>query len=145
MNRIKLLLPLLLVCLFLPACSSTLNAKKVPGTDLTRLKSLYVQKLPADERGVDRLIVGRLTQMGFQATNGAGDVPPMPVDGIVTYQDKWWWDLSTYLLQLTVQIRDGQTRMVLANGQSMRSSLIRKSPEEMVEDVLMEIFKGERK
>lgn len=144
MNRIKLLLPLLLACLFLPACSSTLNAKKVPGVDLTRLKSLYVQKLPADERGIDRLIAGRLTQMGFQATNGDGDVPLMPVDGIVTYQDKWMWDITMYMLQLSVQVRDPKSRMVLVTGESMRTSLVRKDPEGMVEEVLTEMFKGDK-
>lgn len=56
MNRIKLLLLLLLMCLFLPVCSSTVSAKKAPGTDPTSLKSLYAQKLPADGRGVEQLI-----------------------------------------------------------------------------------------
>jgi hypothetical protein len=144
MNRIKLLLPLLLMCLFLPACSSTLNAKKVPGTDLTHLKSLYVQKLPADGRGVEQLIARRLTQMGFQAIHGNGEMPPTPVDGIVMYQDKWMWDITMYMLQLSVQVRDPKNRMVLVNGESMRTSLVRKDPEGMVEEVLTEMFKGDK-
>jgi hypothetical protein len=144
MNRIKLLLPLLFLCLFLPACSSTLNAKKAPGADLTSLKSFYVQKLPADGRGVEQLIVHRLTQMGFQAMHGDGEVPPRPVDGIVTYQDKWMWDITMYMLQLSVQVRDPKNRMVLVSGESMRTSLIRKDPEGMVEEVLTEMFKGDK-
>ncbi|OQW31569.1 MAG: hypothetical protein A4E19_08125 [Nitrospira sp. SG-bin1] len=144
MNRIKLLLPLLFVCLLLPACSSTLNAKRAPGTDLSRLKSLYVQRLPADGRGVEQLIARRLTQMGFRATYGDGEIPPIPVDGIVTYQDKWMWDITMYMLQLSVQVRDPKSRMVLMNGESMRTSLVRKDPEGMVEEVLTEMFKGDR-
>lgn len=140
--NLKLLFPLILVSLFLPGCSSTLNATKAPGTDLTRLKSFYVQKLPADERGVQVLIASRLTQMGFQATHGVEAMPTMPVDGIVTYQDKWMWDITMYMLQLSVQVRDPKNGMVLVNGQSMRTSLIRKDPEGMVEEVLTEMFKG---
>lgn len=142
MNRLKLLLPLLFVCLSVSACSSTLHAKKAPGTDLTQLKSLYVQKLPADGRGVEQLIARQLTQMGFQATHGDGEIPPIPVDGIVTYQDKWMWDITMYMLQLSVQVRDPKSRMVLINGESMRTSLVRKDPEGMVEEVLTEMFKG---
>lgn len=142
MVRLALLVP---VVFMFAGCVSNLEAKKMPGADLSAVRTIYVQKLTTDEHSVDQLIVNQLTRMGFTASNGASETPMPSVDAIVTYQDKWWWDLSTYLLQLTVQIRDGQTRMVLANGQSMRSSLIRKSPEEMVEDVLMEIFKGERK
>lgn len=144
MKQYKLLFVLLLVGLFLPACSSTLNARKSPGTDLTRLKSFYVQKLPADGRGVEVLIARRLNQMGFQAVHGVEDVPPMPVDAIVTYQDKWMWDITMYMLQLSVQVRDPKNRMVLVNGESMRTSLIRKDPEGMVEEVLTEMFKGDK-
>lgn len=144
MKQIKLLLPLLFICLSLSACSSTLNAKKAPGTDLTHLKSLYVQKLPADGRGVEQLIARRLTQMGFQATYGDGETPSIPVDGIVTYQDKWMWDITMYMLQLSVQVRDPKSRMVLLTGESMRTSLVRKNPEGMVEEVLSEMFKGDK-
>ena len=82
--------------------------------------------------------------MGFRAIYGADETPPAPVDAIVTYQDKWRWDLSMYMLQLDIQIRDPQTRMLLANGQTMRTSLIRKTPEGMVEEVLTEVFKEGR-
>jgi hypothetical protein len=125
-------------------CSSTLQAKKTPGTDLSVLKSFYVQKLPADERGIERLIADRLTQMGFRATSGPGDTPTAPVDALVTYQDKWMWDITMYMIELSIQLRDPQNRSVLATGHSMRTSLIRKSPEGMVEEVLTEMFKGGR-
>ena len=145
MKRMGMLVLLVPVILTLTACAESLNAKKMPGADLAPLKTVYVQKLTADEHGVDQLITNQLTRMGFTASNGASETPMPPVDAIVTYQDKWWCDLSTYLLQLTIQIRDGQTRMVLATGRAMHTSLVRKSPEEMVEEVLTEIFKGERK
>lgn len=145
MKRRKMLVLLVPVMLLLAACAESLNAKKMPGADLAPLKTVYVQKLAADGRGIDLLIANQLTRMGFIATNGASDVPSSPADAIVTYQDKWMWDISMYMLQLSVQIRDGQTRMVLATGQAMHTSLVRRSPEEMVEEVLTAIFKGEKK
>lgn len=143
MNRIKWLgiVPVLLLC---AACVSNLEAKRVPGTDLAQLKTFYVQKLPADGRGVEQLIVDRLNLMGFRASHGANEPPATAVDAIVTYQDKWMWDITMYMIQLDVQIRDPQTKMLLVTGQTMRSSLIRKTPEGMVEEVLTELFKGVR-
>lgn len=145
MKRMGMLPLLILILLSFTACAESLDAKKMPGADLSPLKTVYVQKLAADERGIDRLIANQLTRMGFIAANGTSEMPSSPADAIVTYQDKWMWDVTMYMLQLSIQIRDGQTRMRLATGQAMHTSLVRKSPEEMVEEVLTEIFKGERK
>lgn len=135
----------LVVILFtLTACVSNLESTKPAGTDLSHLNTFYVQKLPGEGRGVERLIVDQLTKMGYVATYGL-DGPASPVDAIVTYKDDWWWDLSWYLLQLDIQIRDPQTRLILASGQSKRSSLVRKSSDEVVEDVLNETLRGRRR
>ena len=141
MKQISALALVLFVLLLTTGCASSLQAKKMPGTDLSKLKTFYVQKLAADGRGIEQVIANQLTYMGFTAANGAGETPSSPVDAIVTYQDKWMWDITMYMLQLSIQLRDPQTRMVLAIGDSMRTSLIRKSPEGMVDEVLTEIFK----
>ena len=141
MKQISALALVLFVLLLTTGCASSLQAKKMPGTDLSKLKTFYVQKLAADGRGIEQVIASRLTYMGFIAASGAGETPSSPVDAIVTYQDKWMWDITMYMLQLSIQLRDPQTRMVLAIGDSMRTSLIRKSPEGMVDEVLTEIFK----
>jgi hypothetical protein len=130
-----------IILLFSTGCSSTLEAKRAPGTDLSKLKTFYVQKLPADGRGIEQLIADRLNLMSFRAVSGANETPSSPVDAIVTYQDKWMWDITMYMLQLSIQLREPQSRMVLATGQSMRTSLVRKDPEGMVDEVLTEIFK----
>ena len=141
MKQIAALTLALSVLLLTTGCASSLQAKKMPGTDLSKLKTFYVQKLAADGRGIEQVIANQLTYMGFTAASGAGETPSSPVDAIVTYQDKWMWDITMYMLQLSIQLRDPQTRMVLAIGDSMRTSLIRKSPEGMVDEVLTEIFK----
>lgn len=123
-------------------CSTVLQATKVPGVDLSRLKTFYVQRLPADERGIEQLIAKELTKTGYVSSFGSEETPSSLVDAIVTYQDKWMWDITMYMLQLSIQIRDGKDRTVLATGQLLRPSLVRKSPEGMVEEVLGEIFKG---
>jgi hypothetical protein len=137
-------LPNTLLCaaafLLLAACAG-MKSTKAPGTDLTQLKTFYVQRLPADQRGIERLISERLNALGYQSTFGLDAKPPAAVDALVTYQDKWMWDITMYMLQLDVQIRDPNTSMVLASAQSYRPSLQRTTPAGMVEEVLNEIFK----
>lgn len=136
----RYLFALVFACAVLSGCAS-MQATKAPGTDLAKLKTFYVARLPADERGIEKLISTRLGTMGYQASSGAEPASATPVDAIVTYQDRWMWDLTMYMIKLSVQVRDGQSGAILANGESMRPSLQRKSPEGMVEEVLTEIFK----
>lgn len=60
------LLALVLACAVLTGCAS-MQATKAPGTDLSKLKTFYVAKLAADERGIEKLISARLDTMGYQA------------------------------------------------------------------------------
>jgi hypothetical protein len=63
------------------------------------------------------------------------------VDAVVTYQDRWMWDITMYMIKLDIQVHDGKSGAILANGEAMRPSLQRKSPEGMVEEVVGVIFK----
>jgi hypothetical protein len=136
LGRIGALLPVLV----LAACATT-NSARAPDVDLHKLKTFYVTRLPADERGIEKLIATRLTTMGYQCTSGDAQTPASPVDAIVTYQDRWMWDITMYMIKLDIQIHDGATGAVLANGEVVRPSLQRKSPEGMVEETLGVVFK----
>jgi hypothetical protein len=121
-------------------CSSaSLTATKTPGVKMADYKTFHVEKIPADNRGVDKIIAARLNAMGFQASS---DEPPAAgqFDAIVTYQDKWMWDFGMYMIELNVQLRAPGTRMSIATGRSFRTSLVRKTPEGMVEETLGKIF-----
>ena len=130
----------LLTTLVLTACATT-NSAHAPDADLHKLKTFYVARLPADERGIEKLISNRLTVMGYQCTYGDAQTPASPVDAIVTYQDRWMWDITMYMIKLDIQVHDGATGAILANGEVVRPSLQRKSPEGMVEETLGVVFK----
>ena len=80
--------------------------------------------------------------MGFQADSGPGSEIPNDVDAIVTYEDRWFWDLSNYMLQLNIEIRNPKTNYPLAIGESIRTSMARKNPDEMAREVLESIFQS---
>jgi hypothetical protein len=126
--------------LFLTGCATNLESTVAPGVELDDIETIFVKKLPADERGVEKLIAEELVQMGYKASYGAELPDGQAYDALVEYQDKWMWDITMYMIELRVQILDPDNRFVMASGQSFRTSLVRKSPPEMVEEVLEEIF-----
>jgi hypothetical protein len=105
---------------------------------LNGLKTMHVSKLAADGRGIDALIADKLRTRGYAVTSGTEK--PSHV-ALVTYKDKWMWDITMYMLELTITIRDPQNDYPLATGNSFHTSLTRKSPTEMVDEVVENIFK----
>jgi len=81
-----------------------------------------------------------LVGMGYRATTGPEDAAPDDVDAIVTYRDKWMWDITMYMLELDITLRNPKTKYPIAVGNSYHTSLTRKSSEEMVKEVLTNIF-----
>jgi hypothetical protein len=131
---------LLVVTTFNSGCAinratSTVN----PTANLDGMKSIYVNEFASDVFGINLLIANKLKKMGYLVNTGV-DTPPN-VDVVVTYKDKWMWDLTSYLIELTITIRDPKTNFPLASGNSYHTSLTRKSPEEMVDEVIDNIFK----
>ena len=144
MKSLRTLSTLVLLAAFAFAaggCINQLNSNITPGTNTAAIKKIYVVHLPADGRGIDKLIADHLKAMGREATSGDQAVTPADVDAVITYQDKWQWDITMYMLQLDVQLRNPKTQMAMATAHAMHTSLTRKSPPEMVDEVLGQIFK----
>jgi hypothetical protein len=141
MKKLILLFVLASVALLSGCATAQLHSDVATGTDLNAIKKIYVERLPKDERGVEKLIAEHLTALGKTATSGEKANAPADVDAIITYQDKWMWDITMYMIELNVQLRNPKTEISLATGHSLRTSLVRKSPREMVAEVLNDIFK----
>src|SRR5574341_2513174 len=123
--------------LFVLACTAVLlvsgcaklTASVPPGTEFSKLKSFYVVHLPPDNRGINQLIREDLATRGFEATTGPESARPQAVDVVVTYEDRWMWDITMYMLSLNITFRHPETNTLLASGQSYRPSLERRSEE----------------
>ena len=111
-----------------------------PSANLSSLKTMYVKKIPADDNTYE-LIADKLRSKGISVTTGT-EAPATNVDAVVTYIDKWMWDITMYMLELTITIRDPKTDFPLATGNSFHTSLTRLSPKEMVNEVVENIYKG---
>jgi hypothetical protein len=130
---------LLIVIFFASGCVNRATAIKDPTTDLSTIKSIYVTKYAPDRRGINQLIADKLEKRGFIVETGVDT--PSNVDAVVTYKDKWMWDITMYMIELKIAIRNPKTNFPFASGNSYHTSLTRKSPEEMVDEVINNIFK----
>lgn len=132
----------LAVCLslaLLSGCANRASAKVDPSANLGAMKTIHVVKIPEETAGINTLIADDLRSRGYTVSTSTEKVSN--ADAIVTYVDKWMWDITMYLLELTVTIREPQTEFPLATGNSLHGSLTRLSPPEMVNEVMNNIFK----
>lgn len=139
MKHMANLLGALLLAISLTGCANRATAKVDPTADLKALKTMHVVKISDETAGINTLIADDLRRRGYTVTTGTDK--PSSVDAVVTYVDKWMWDITMYLLELTITIREAKTDFPLATGNSLHGSLTRKSPPEMVEEVMGNIFK----
>ena len=58
----------------------------------------------------------------------------------VNYEAKWVWDNEYYLSDLIISFKDPDTISLIASGESHHPSLERKPADEMVGEILDEIF-----
>jgi len=106
------------------------------------IKTLHIKQLEGEDGSTKKLIADKLRASGFTVT---ADPEPMgQPDAIVTYVDKWMWDITMYMLELTITLRDPKTDYPLATGNSFHTSLTRKSQQEMVDEVVGNILKQRR-
>lgn len=120
-------------------CRNLATANVNPTTDLSTLKTMYVKHYPSDNSGVNQEIADKLRGKGVTVSTGTG-APPSNVDAIVTYVDRWMWDITMYMLELTVTIRDPKTEAPLATGNSLHTSLTRMPQTAMVDEVINNIY-----
>ncbi len=128
---------ILCISLLFIGCSITSNsAKLVPNTLVKERQSFYVIHLDTDKRHIDQMIAKVLTEEGYTAISGSKDNIPDNIDVLVTYEDRWMWDITNYLIQLDIQFRNSDNFYPYVAGETIRTSLSRKSPEEMARETL---------
>jgi hypothetical protein len=107
-----------------------------------RVKMLHVKQLEGEDGSTKKLIAEKFRASGFIVT---ADPEPMgQPDAIVSYVDRWMWDITMYMIELTVTLRDPKTDFPIATGNSFHTSLSRLSQKEMVDEVIDNILKQRR-
>ena len=143
MTKILAILTTAVILVFQSGCAVNRSSATVESaTRWESIKSLHVAKAPPDGRGIHLLIAEKLKSKGFSVT--ADPQTMANPDALVTYTDKWMWDITMYMIELTIVFRDPTNDFPLARGNSYHTSLTRKSPKEMVEEVVDNITKDRK-
>jgi len=138
MKRLYLLI-IIVTSFFLFGCAQQLQSTIQPGVDINKLYKFYVIHFKVEKRGLHEIISNELNSMGFTSSYGEEENIPNDVDAIVRYVDNWQWDLTNYMIKITITIRKTDESL-LATATSFRTSLVRKDPPEMIRETLNEIF-----
>ncbi len=131
----------LALSLALVACSqSSLDGFRVPQEQHDSGVVYFVKNHGNDERNLDTVIAGAMTAMGFKATAEQ----PESFDYLVTYEDRWSWDMRMYLIDLRVDVRDATTNVLIGTARSFQTSLsaMGKTHQSIVQDVVSLLAKG---
>lgn len=117
------------------------NSRVLPDTVIGPDKTYYVVRHANDSRQIDLTVANEMRAMGLhQVSSGLEADMPANTEVVVLYEDRWMWDMTNYLLMLKIQFRDASNNVLIARGQSVRTSLVRKTVEEMVQETLVAVF-----
>jgi len=127
-----------LIMVLLTGCINSAHKSINPTADLSNIKIIHVEQFARDSRGLDKVIAEQLNSMGYNASTG--NMIPENIDAVITYRDKWRWDMSMYLLSISIRIRDPDTLFPMANAISLHTSVTRQSPSNMIREALNNMF-----
>jgi len=140
----KSLLCGLILFSFSCASGAARYAGELPGSRLSEMSRFYVQHQPDDKRDIHLAIQEEMMLLGLSVDAGKGP-PSDNYDAVVTYVDRYAWDVTMFCAQLTLYVRDTRTGYVTATGWSWRPSTVRKTPQGHARLILRELFGEESK
>jgi len=140
MPKKYLLLTLLTLQLSLSACATKLTANVNESQDMDDLGQIFVAHFEPDGRDIHKIIAEEFNALGYNATYGETEEKPKNADTVVTYADRWMWDMTMYMLAIDITLFDVNKGLPIADVHNMRTSLVRKTPRGMVRGALYELL-----
>lgn len=130
--------------LLLAGCASV-EIQREPTMDFTRVKTAHVVTRLGDDHRLDELIAAELRSLGLEVTYGHYTMRPDRVDVLIFYTDRWEWDFKSYLIQFDLKVLHGDSEKMLATVHYYRPSVISKTPQRMLHELLPPLFRSRAK
>lgn len=122
MNRLRMRgLFLVILCCVSAGCATNRQGQHM-SSDIYQ-SEFYVERQPKDERNLAKNVSNILRARGFNVLHGEQGQAPDNADYIISYIDKWYWDMRMYLLSLRIEVRDRDSSHIVAYGESFQTSL----------------------
>jgi len=140
--RIKIL-GMLLLGLLAMACAGT-SANPLTGTALDPGVVYFVENHGGDHRNLEQIIANVIEVRGIKVTAGGPGQQPANATFVVTYVDRWAWDMRTYLRDIRIEVRNAKTGAIVADARSYQGSLsaMGDSYQEIVQRTAQQLFDG---
>lgn len=129
----------LLLVLLLAGCASV-STRERPRAGLQDIQCFFVETRLGDDHHIDDLIVAELQRHGRTATAGPLTMLPDDAQAIVSYNDRWAWDFSSYLIEASLEIRRARTDKPIAAASYHRAVVSRKTPADAMRVMLDPLF-----
>jgi hypothetical protein len=126
--------------LLLTSCS-TLQADPIPAEFRRPELRYFVENHGLDRRHLDRLIAMELRHRGLDALPAPPRTRRDDFEILVTYEDRWTWDWSTYLTHMRIDVRDAKTNVLIASGSAYRSGYSRRPPRSVIRSIVEELLR----
>ena len=125
------------------ACAGT-SATPLPDTARFKGTVFFVENHGKGDRQLERVIVRTLQTRGLNAVGGAKGTRPASVDFLVSCEDRWAWDMRTYLRMIQIDVRNAQTGRIVATSNSHQDSLtaMGKTYTEIIERTTNQLLDG---
>ncbi len=143
MLKQTILLSTLMAMVFLGGCATRLSSNVAPSQDIDNLGTIYVARFEPDKRGLNKIIAEEFNALGYDAIYGEVEDKPARADTIVTYSDRWMWDITMYMIAIDIQLFDVKKGIPIADAHNLRTSLARKTPRGLIRQALCELLKKE--
>jgi uncharacterized protein YceK len=137
----------LIAVLLLCAGCSTVETHVETTTNLRRFHHVFVRSASNDSNNVDQLIVLELQRLGYDAASGPRTMMPDNTQVVIAYDSEWDWDFRTYLIRLTLIVRDARSEAKLGESRVFHPGVTNKTPADLVRLVVDPLFgpKGSKK
>jgi hypothetical protein len=131
-----------LLVLLLVGCVGNTSGELTLPKEKVQAGTYFVQRQEKDDRDLASTIAKAMQARGLQATAGTAAQRPAEAAYVVTYVDKWMWDMRMYLYDLRIDLRDARDQSILGYGQSMQSSLkaMGQTHEDVINRALDQLF-----
>ena len=103
--------------LFLAGCGTTQSVSGLKQSDLSKIRSVSILKLPDNSDKIGGPIANHLRGFGIRVDSEAlepGDTTTS--DALISYSPVWAWDLVTYLYMLQINIIDSSSGKIISRA-----------------------------
>ena len=130
-----------LLLLQIAGCGGRTSVTSAKNDSGNQYKTAYIVRNDQSTRNIDMMIARTLMKRGIETSIGPRDQQPMNIDFVVTYSDRWKWDITMYLLSLNIEFTDPSTRKILAMADYKNSKLHGfPNPENTVQNLIQKML-----